>query len=81
MSDKDVLVEDDECQAVKDVGNGVVINVAPFNGVENAAFEQDSVPKFAAARPAEEKTRDFIMAIFVVVFDTKRGRYEGLELE
>lgn len=66
--------------------NGLLINVAPFNGVENIGFESDltSSASRKEVNPTEkigkeiddvsEREKDFIMAIFVVVFDTKHGK-------
>ena len=75
MSDCQVLVDDDECQFEHDKTNGVLINVAPFNGTENIGYDYQSPRHIPAEERAENKEieEDFIMAIFVVVFDTRHG--------
>ena len=84
MSDETTLVMADELD--NETMNGMLINVAPFNGVENIGFESDS--KSGATRKEVRPTQkigreiddanereNFIVAIFVVVFDTKHGKY------
>ena len=82
--DGDLLVEKDELSNHKI--NGMLINVAPFHGLENIGFEdevsegdandkQSLRNKGSAARATSghREEHDFIMALFVVVFDTKHG--------
>ncbi len=72
MSDRKILVEDDGCQNENEKFNGVLINVEPCNGVENLGFKEEPPRKDYNERN-KDNNGDFIMAIFVVVFDTKRG--------
>ena len=85
MSDETTLVMADELD--NETMNGMLINVVPFDGVENIGFESDSksVATRKEVRPtqkigkeiddANNERENFIMAIFVVVFDTKHGKY------
>lgn len=78
--DEDILVERDELNDAK--MNGMLINVAPFDGVENIGY-QDDIPETDVTQSQSSRNipdvkggeNDFIVAIFVVVFDTKHGRF------
>ena len=81
--DEDFLVEKDELNY--DKMNSMLINVAPFDGLENVGFENDSRVANAkdAAAAAEDapvspdtvgEKDEFIAALFVVVFDTRHGK-------
>ena len=83
MSDETTLVTADELD--HETMNGMLINVAPFNGVENIGFEDDStlsstkkevrpIQKIDTENDDNSRREDFIVAIFVVVFDTKHGK-------
>lgn len=79
--DEDILVERDE--NCRDRMNGTLINVAPFNGLENIGYDDDEISESDVAdqyksRKASSQLEesDFIMALFVVVFDTKHGMCE-----
>ena len=79
MSDVSVLVEEDELEREK--MNGMLINVAPLHGIENVGFESEvseNAPKVGASRQGtqrnDDEQTDFIMALFVVVFDTRHGK-------
>ncbi|XP_065064258.1 DENN domain-containing protein 11-like [Rhopilema esculentum] len=78
MSDVAVLVEEDELEREK--MNGMLINVAPLHGIENVGFESEvseNASKVGASRQDtarnDDEQTDFIMALFVVVFDTRHG--------
>eukprot|EP00794_Sanderia_malayensis_P018903 gene18903-20805_t len=75
MSDVEVLVENDACQFEEEQKSSVLINVTPYNGVDNIAFDKESsqAQNVALVEESNDNEHDFIMAIFVVVFDTKRG--------
>ena len=76
--DEDILVERDEL--CHDRMNGMLINVAPFNGLENIGYGDDEINESDVGHQqalrketSEVEESDFIMALFVVVFDTKHG--------
>ena len=77
--DEDILVEKDELS--QNQRNGVLINVAPFDGLENIGFDdnvsesdvKDEKSLQKEIRHSEES--GFIVALFVVVFDIKHGMF------
>jgi len=75
--DEDILVEKDELS--QNQRNGVLINVASFHGLENIGFDDDvSESDVKDEKSIQKEIRHleesgFIVALFVVVFDTKHG--------
>ena len=79
--DEDILVERDGLSHGR--MNGMLINVAPFHGLENIGFDDESSDSDVEDQHLRKEAlyleeSDFIMALFVVVFDTKHGRFYPL---